>query len=156
MATIKFKTTLPTLREASILFRRVVGDVNSLRDSLLGNNPACMDATTFDARRHRDIRKFSDEDTLRGFTQYLGELVEKLPDPRPTITSNDGVLIEYTVASGRASIRIVKNADGWTVSGYAMYQDPSIAAKILKAHGLQLDVNLATMSRPRWTKKDQI
>ena len=124
----------------AVLFRRAVGAVTPLRNSLLGKAPSVISDNPDALKEHLAVRKFKDEDGLIVFVDYLRELVDSTVWPHPVIESTAEMPIKYTLASGKAWIGIQKTTTGYLVIGSAGFENPDIAKKILESEGFETKV----------------
>lgn len=122
---------------AGTMLREVVGWSPSLNRSFLGLHPKC-DASIEFGRDHREIRRFTTEEGLKAYKDYLTNLIAKAeqltPGLQPTLedVGCDGIGFKYAVHSGRADISIRPNAKfgGWDVCGTMRFPSEEIAARM--------------------------
>lgn len=150
-ATLDFFGHAPDIRSGAILLREVIGWIHSFNYSLLGAHPSCGDDLELD-RRHKDVRKFTDEAGLQAYKEYLSDLIDRSsqvhPDLQPELmdAGADGSGFTYTVHSGRSSISFYRRSDaydGWDVRGIANFASSEAADRVranLANHGLDAKV----------------
>ena len=140
---LTFSAEAEDFREAAILFREAVGNIQSLSDSLLGRRPSCMeDHSDFNYRQHQEMRKFSDLEGFKAFKEYLQSLSAGLHPEAPTCgdTSEDGEGMIYSTAKGRATIYFHQEGEAWRIHGRARFYNPVIVARQLHKKGFDVEV----------------
>ena len=108
---LRYRTakTFPTLCEAWDAAKVIIGKINQLGDSILGQYPKCSDRIEgYDQERHEAIRSPKTDEGFDAFIDYLCELASILPEPRPTLEAGFIVPLYYKLASDRARIAIVR------------------------------------------------
>ena len=145
---LRYRTaeTFPTLRDAWIAAKTIIGKVTKLNDSLLGRHPKCADLIEgFDQRRHEEVRSPKTDEEFGVLVDYLCELASNLPEPRPMFEAGFTVPLYYQLASDHARLAIVRQGDEFAVILTAKFlSDPSwLSAWLSKQFG-----NAATYEEP--------
>lgn len=153
---LNFEAHAKGLREAAVLWREAIGQVRSLSDSLVGRCPLCADELRIDLREHRDVRKFTDPESLEKYKAYLSGLVhlaatlnEKSAKdrPEPEFVDCQSYGFSYRVSSGRAGIVLDYDCGCgvWRVRGFAKFVEPSIVRRNLARKGFMVTADVLTL-----------
>ena len=94
----------------------IIGKVNQLNDSILGQYPKCSDLIEgYDQERHEAIRSPKTDKDFNALIDYLCDTVSNLPEPRPMFESGFTVPLYYKLASDRARIAIVRQGEEFAI-----------------------------------------